>query len=146
MPSIRDENTVNAIARAYIKLDRNKAAALQDVGYSHSFSYSGKGTKLYENSRLKAAIAVLETEIVRVQEVDARFLTEKLLYMAEHGKDTDKARAMDMLAKHIDYYNADNLSKTPQTGSSSQDELGLVRSRLARLQAMEGVEDAISRN
>ena len=65
MPSIRDENTVKAIAREYIRLDRNKAGALvsEAVGYSRSFAYSGKGTKLYENIALKDEIARIEAEI-----------------------------------------------------------------------------------
>ncbi len=56
MPDIRDPNTAKAIAREYISNGRNRIEALVAVGYSESYAYSGKGTKLYGYEALIAAI------------------------------------------------------------------------------------------
>jgi hypothetical protein len=56
MPDIRDPNTVQAIAIAYIANGRNKEQALVDAGYAESYARTGHCAQLYARTDVKLAI------------------------------------------------------------------------------------------
>ena len=70
MPTIKDINTVNAIAEAYIGNGRCKCDALEEVGYKRSFARSGKGTRLYDRPEVIRAIEVAEARKRRNDDFD----------------------------------------------------------------------------
>ncbi len=59
MPNIKDDSTVEAIARAFTSNGRVRCKALQEVGYSVKYSEHA-GLKLLDNVRVKAAIARID--------------------------------------------------------------------------------------
>ena len=70
MPSIKDNSTVQAIARIFCgEGKRNKTNTMIAVGYDEGYSNSGKGHKtVYENIRVKEAIAAIDAKGAEKQE------------------------------------------------------------------------------
>ncbi|KKM73897.1 hypothetical protein LCGC14_1405770 [marine sediment metagenome] len=60
MPSIKDQSTVEAIAREFTSNGRNEEEAMLTVGYSKSYARSGLGHRIYADIRIKAAIARID--------------------------------------------------------------------------------------
>ena len=70
MPSIKDESTVEAIAREFTSNGRNKERALKAIGYAESSCKSGKAVKdVFGNLRVKSAIARIDTRNMEEQDV-----------------------------------------------------------------------------
>ena len=63
MPDVRNQTTVQAIARAYMDCGRNKAKALVKVGYSRTYAYNGNCAKLFAKPVVMEAIRKLEVEL-----------------------------------------------------------------------------------
>ena len=58
MPSIKDQSTVDMIAREFCSNGRDKAQGMRTIGYAESSCKSGKAVgDVYGNLRVKAAIA-----------------------------------------------------------------------------------------
>lgn len=64
MPSIKDQSTVEAIARAFTgECKRNEEQAMLAVGYSKTYARGGRGHEMvYANERIKAAIARIDSK------------------------------------------------------------------------------------
>lgn len=63
MPSIKDESTVEALARAFTSNGRNRGKALRIIGYAESTCISGKALEdIYGHLRVKAAIARIDAK------------------------------------------------------------------------------------
>ena len=61
MPNIKDKSTVEAIAQAFTSNGRNRAQAMEEVGYAHSYAYCGLGQDtIYKNIQVIDAIARLD--------------------------------------------------------------------------------------
>ena len=79
MPSIKDQSTVQAIAREYCSNGRCKVKALKEIGYKESYYSSGIGLKtIYDNIRVIEAIkAIDEAGAIKnertVESVDAMY-------------------------------------------------------------------------
>ena len=86
MPSIKDESTVEAIARAFTAGKRVKGEALRKVGYSRHYSEHA-GLKLFGNVRVKAAIARIDGKAVAKMDHDrdiaVTLLNENLIALTE---------------------------------------------------------------
>ncbi len=112
MPTISDINVVKAIAREYIATNKNKALALQNVGYSHDYAYSGQATKLYEKPTVKQAIAELEeviqadteAELKHNYEIALKLLNQNIAWLtkkAESG-DVQAIQALTAVIRELD--------------------------------------------
>ena len=66
MPSIKDESTVEAIARAFTSNGRNEEEGMLSVGYSKSYARSGLGHRIYADIRVKSAIARIDAEQAQI--------------------------------------------------------------------------------
>lgn len=100
MPSIKDQSTVEAIAREYCSNGRNEEQALLKIGYSKAYARSGLGNRVYSNILLKAAIAKIDGE-TRVKHVADRkerqeFWTD---LMKTAPNMNDRLRASELLGK-----------------------------------------------
>lgn len=63
MPSIKDQSTVEAIAREFCSNGRDKAQGMRTIGYAESSCKSGKAVKdVYGNLRVQAAIARIDAK------------------------------------------------------------------------------------
>ena len=61
MPSIKDQSTVEAIAREYTSNGRNKTETLKAIGYSESYYNGGRSAEVvWGNERVIAAIARID--------------------------------------------------------------------------------------
>ncbi len=62
MPSVREDSTVEALARAFCgEAKRSKGEAMRIVGYAESSCKSGQAMKdVYDNLRVKSAIARID--------------------------------------------------------------------------------------
>lgn len=67
MPSIKDESTVEAVAREYCSNGRDKAQGMRTIGYAESSCKSGKAVKdVYGNLRVIAAIKRIDTKSAQI--------------------------------------------------------------------------------
>ncbi len=62
MPSIKDQSTVEAIAREYCSNGRKKGKALKTIGYSEGYSNTQGIIVVYSNVRVKAAIKLIDAK------------------------------------------------------------------------------------
>lgn len=69
MPDVREESTIEAIARAFTSNGRKQEQAMVDVGYTPAYANSYCG-KMWENPRLRAAIARIDDKTVARTEYD----------------------------------------------------------------------------
>ncbi len=76
MPNIKDESTVEAIARAFTSNGRNEEEALLEVGYSKSYARSGLGNRVYSNVLLKEAIARIDAKQAQIGQRTVESLDE----------------------------------------------------------------------
>lgn len=60
MPNIKDDSTVEAIAREFCTNGRNKAKTLEKMGYSKGYANTQGIIVVYSNVRVKAAIARID--------------------------------------------------------------------------------------
>ena len=118
MPTIRDENTVDIIAREYCSNGHNKAKALHTVGYGRNYAYSGQATKLYEKPALKKAIEAIEGQRKAKTEEIVVHNKEKSLKMAQYIYDKadklDKTNSMTGALREMDVV-AGLVNQTPVT-------------------------------
>jgi hypothetical protein len=69
MPSIKDQSTVEAIAREYCSNGRDKANAMRTIGYAESSCKSGKAVgDVYGNLRVKDAIRAIDVKSAKIAE------------------------------------------------------------------------------
>lgn len=62
MPSIKDQSTVDEIARVFTSNGRNKEQALLSVGYSPAYARGGRSVAVYSSELVKAAIKAIDEE------------------------------------------------------------------------------------
>ena len=62
MPNIKDDSTVEAIAREFTSNGRNKAKALETMGYSKGYANTQGIIVVYSNVRVKEAIARIDDD------------------------------------------------------------------------------------
>lgn len=101
MPSITNQETVNKIAEVYCTNNFIKSKALIATGYSKRYATTRGLKVVYENERVKAAIAKKMTEI-RVKSVATRQIRQE--FWTETMKDnksnmSDRLRASELLGK-----------------------------------------------
>lgn len=71
MPNIKDQSTVNAIARAFTSNGRNKTQGMITVGYDKAYADSGKGQKsVYGNIRVIEAIKAIDDKMTETLDHD----------------------------------------------------------------------------
>ena len=147
MPSIRDQSTVEAIAREFCSNGRDKGSSLRDVGYSRNYS-EHSGLKLFDNVRLIEAIASIDaisaTKAGRTTEqLDAMYTKAYALASkcsqpsAMNGSVTGIARlyGMDKDA------GAANLDKPAQLTPEERDSLKAMAARLTNKPRLVKVKD-----
>lgn len=79
MPSIKDNSTVEAIAREFTSNGRNKERAMRTIGYAESSCKSGKAVKdVYGNLRVKQAIARIDAKTSEKIEHNQEIAIKKL--------------------------------------------------------------------
>lgn len=95
IPSIKDESTVEAIARAFCgPCKRNKTDTLKTVGYSESYYNGGRSAEIvWGNERVKAAIARIDKETGDKREhdrtVSVELLRQNLVLLSERANGGD---------------------------------------------------------
>ncbi len=87
MPNIKDQSTVNAIAREFCSNGRKKGIALESVGYSKTYALeSGRGCNVvFSNVRVIAAIAKIdakhEKKLDHTRDIAIKLLTDSLAHL-----------------------------------------------------------------
>ncbi len=145
MPSIKDESTVEAIARAFCgPCKRNKTETLKLVGYSESYYNGGRSAEVvWGNDRIRAAIARIDKETGGKREhdrtVSVELLRQNLVLLSERANNGD-IQAIQARTAVIRELNAiSNLhSSTVFDGHDkptelSPDELDVLRANAKRL-------------
>ena len=116
MPNICNNETIETIAENYCSNSFNKSQALITTGYDEAYAKSGTGLKIYDNLRVKAAIAKRMALNCAKIDVTVKFIVEKLLLgltLAEEKKDLVAiARFTELLGR----YKAMFTEKIQQTG------------------------------
>lgn len=99
MPNINDDSTVEAVARAFTSNGRVKMNALMEVGYNKRYSRTC-GLKIYDNIRVKAAIARIDAKTwaksVKSRKQRQEFWSD---VMETAPNMSDKLRASELLGK-----------------------------------------------
>ncbi len=127
MPNIKDESTVEAIARAFTgEAKRVKEQALRIVGYKPSYYLSGRATQVvYGNARVKDAIRRLDDIALKKVEVSEAEIVQRLRMLSgldpvpddDNGPKpnrTEQIRATELLGKTKAMF-TDNISSTNKT-------------------------------
>ncbi|KKL23492.1 hypothetical protein LCGC14_2424850 [marine sediment metagenome] len=101
MPSIKDQSTVEAVAREFCSNGRDKAQSMRTVGYAESSCKSGKAVgDVYGNLRVRQAIAAIEAGIKAEHVADRE---ERKLFWSKTMKTApnmcDRLRASELLGK-----------------------------------------------
>jgi hypothetical protein len=80
MPSIKDQHTVKAIARAFVGNGHKRGEALIEAGYKPRYANSGHCAKIYDRIEVKEAIEGYEADI----RVDTAMTVERVqgMYLA----------------------------------------------------------------
>ncbi len=121
MPSVKDQETCEAIALEYTSNGRDKAQGMRTIGYAESSCKSGKAVGcVYGNVRVKAAIARIDKKTAKVLDLSRKGQHEKLeraLKIAEDGKNPSAMASVireqnEMLGYHRD--------KAPNTERQAQ--------------------------
>ncbi len=139
MPSIKDESTVEAIARAFCgEAKRCKTEALRIVGYSKGYYLGGRSAEVvWGNERVKAAIARIDAK-TRVECVKSRKIRQKFWSDAMDNAPNwcDRLRASELLGRsEADF--TDNLNtSTDRPADLTSDELDVLRADANRLTAL----------
>ncbi|KKK92385.1 hypothetical protein LCGC14_2703460 [marine sediment metagenome] len=89
MPSIKDESTVEAIARAFCgPCKRNEEQAMLAVGYSKTYARGGRGHEMvYGNERIKAAIARIDAKAAEKMEYSMETYRQELEEARKHARE-----------------------------------------------------------
>lgn len=95
MPSIKDKSTVKAIAREFCSNGRDKAKAMDTIGYAESSCKSGKAVKdVYGNLRVIEAIKALDAKIGEKLDLSRETQHKKLQAAYKMAKKTKSATGM----------------------------------------------------
>lgn len=101
MPNIKDQSTVDAIAREFTGNGRDKGKALRTIGYSDSYCSTLGIGKVYSNIRVIEAIAriddVTKSESIATRKIRQQFWTNMMTN--DKANNGDKLRASELLAK-----------------------------------------------
>ncbi len=89
MPSIKDESTVEAIARAFTSNGRCKGKALITVGYADSYAIDGgRGCDVvFSNVRVKAAIARIDAKTAKKADYSIEKYRQELDEARTHARE-----------------------------------------------------------
>ena len=131
MPSIKDQSTVNAIARIFCgEAKRNKAETLRIVGYQDSYC-DNRGTGIvYTNERVIAAIAKIDAKAVKKADLTIQSVLENIDWGIKKARATNDlpalARLSELQGKYLSMWSEQgnnaaeglNLNFTTKTGSN----------------------------
>ncbi len=129
MPSIRNQSTIDLIAEKFCgEAKRVQVEALILCEYSPKYAY-GRGHEVFENVCVKAAIAKIDADNKAKNEVNAEFITKKLLEEITNLPlgHTSRQQALEKLAKHINYYKLDNESIRDQPATLTPEQLAELK-------------------
>lgn len=105
MPSIKDESTVQAIAREFTSNGRKKGKALQETGYSDAYSIEGgRGSDVvFSNVQVVAAIKAIDDEKQAEADITREMLVKEAWDIVRDATSTktEKTRAMSLIADMI---------------------------------------------
>ncbi len=117
MPNIKDQSTVEAIAREFTSNGRNKTRAMIAIGYDEAYSDSGKGHKsVYGNLRVIEAIKAIDDK-TRAESVASRKQRQEFWTNTMNNDPLmiNKLRASELLgrseADFTDNINSQNIQK-----------------------------------
>ena len=157
MPSIKDDSTVEAIAREFTSTGRNKTETLKTIGYTEKYADSRGLKVVFGNVRVKEAIARLDAKTQA--KVDYNFdiavakLCKRLDYIQKIAKGGNVQAVQAQLAILRELNDIVGLhTKQPiivQTNiehKTAQAEQELLKGRLARLERMGSLPDCVERS
>lgn len=104
MPTISDTNTVQALARGYLASGKVKEKGLLAAEYKPSYARSAKGMKLYEKPEVIAAIAEIEAEVCKDNDLKIKTRLQRQAWWSAMMDDKDaqrpdRLRASELLGK-----------------------------------------------
>lgn len=101
MPSIKDKQTVDLIAKLFVANSMNKELTLKQVGYSDSYAETLGGQVVYGNIRVKQAIdkelTKVEAKAVATRKKRQEFWTGTM--NDDNAQMPDRLRASELLGK-----------------------------------------------
>ncbi len=94
MPSIKDQSTVEALARAFIANDRKQEQAMIEVGYTKAYARSYCGL-MWENPKIKAAIKAIDEKQAEIGNRSVKSLDEMYQVAYDLANKRDQPAAMN---------------------------------------------------
>lgn len=131
MPCITEQSTVDKIAEVFCgEGKRNKAETLRIVGYAPSTCVSGRNrAKIYENVRVKAAIASIDiankAEHIADRAERQRFWT--IAYQDESKTMSDRLRASELLGRSEADFVDTTINQTQEPAQLSEQDLATLK-------------------
>ena len=136
MPSIKDESTVEAIARAFTSNGRNEEQGMLSAGYSKSYARSGLGHRIYADIRLKTAIARIDAENAEIGQRTVAGIDEMNKTHYNTSKTLNQPSAMVSAVTGLARLygmDKDNQVNTDKPNDLTPDELEVLRADAKRL-------------
>ena len=135
MPSIKDESTVEAIARAFTSNGRKQEQAMIEVGYTKTYARKYCG-HMWANNRLKVAIGRIDAKQGREQGRTVQNLDEMYQAIFDQAKGLKQSSAavsaVTGLAR-LYGMDKDNQVNTDKPADLTPDELDVLRADAKRL-------------
>lgn len=130
MPSIRDDSTVEAIARAFTSNGRKQEQAMIDVGYTPAYAKSYCG-KMWDNPRIIAAIRFIDAKLAQEQGWSVERSQKMLLHahdVAETHKQPSAMVSALISVNRLHGMDKDNdIGKGEEPSQLTQDEMNALR-------------------
>jgi hypothetical protein len=145
MANVLSREKANAIAAAYMTNGYRKVDALLSVGYKTTYANSNVGLKLFDNVRVKEAIARIEAANNAKTDFTVEFVRKEMMELLEDCKKendrTNRKGAVELMARHksmlSDNLNTTDVIKQAELAKMSEEErIELKRIASIRLQEM----------
>ena len=151
MPSIKDNSTVQAIAREYCSNGRNIEKALLAVGYAPSYARNGAGHKLSANVRVKEAIFAIDNaraaKATHNWETAIRALQHAYAVADKQGNAQGMVAAQREMSAISGMHDKQGAPLVVQVGHATvADEDKVLRKRMGLIDRMRAQPDGVERN
>lgn len=135
MPSITDQSTIEALARAFCSNGRKQEQAMIEVGYADAYAKSYCG-KMWDNTSLIAAIKRIDDKIVDEMDLSRKAQYQRLLDVYDDtSTDSVKVSALREINEMLGYHRdkAPNQEKVAEIRARMSDEELALYTELAKI-------------
>jgi len=141
MANILSQEKANAIASAYMTNGYKKVEALLSVGYKTTYANSNVGLKLFDNVRVKEAVARINAASNLKTDYTVDFVRQKMIKLLEMSEDandrTNIKGALELLGKHKAMF-SDKVINIDESKTYIDENKRAEAERIAKIRLLQG--------